>query len=191
MTRRAFDFYPTPAWATHVLMKHANVHGFTYEPCVGAGDIKDVLRQYPGVRCVLTNDIDPERHASTRLDARRSEAWHGEADWVVSNPPFSDAMAIVRLAYTHARWGVAMLLRLSFLEPTEDRGPWLAEHPPTHLIVMPRISFTGDGKTDSVTTAWLVWDRMAHGQQVIVVPKGSHTRCAPSQADFFDDTDAA
>jgi len=57
---------------------------------------------------------------------------------------------------------VAMLLRLSFLEPTakvNPRGPWLAECPPSRLIVLPRCSYTGDGRTDSVTTAWMIWLR--------------------------------
>jgi hypothetical protein len=46
---------------------------------------------------------------------------------------------------------------MSYLEPVENRGVWLNEHPPTTLIVLPRISFTGDGKTDNVTCAWMVW----------------------------------
>jgi hypothetical protein len=47
---------------------------------------------------------------------------------------------------------------------------WLAEHPPTKLIVLPRISFTGDGKTDSVTCAWYVWERGEHVQSLEIVP---------------------
>jgi hypothetical protein len=192
VARRAFDFYPTPAWATRVLMDAVNVHGVVYEPCVGRGDISDVLRAYSGrVRSVWTNDIDTARAADEHHDARAGTAWSDWSDWVVSNPPFSDAMAITRLAVENARVGVAMLLRLSFLEPTEDRGPWLAEHSPTHLIVCPRISFTGDGKTDSVTTAWLVWDKHACGQRLIVVPKAR--RAALLGADLWPagDGDAA
>lgn len=59
--------------------------------------------------------------------------------------------------------GVAMLLRLSYLEPTKDRGHWLNDHPPTQMIVLPRISFTGDGKTDSVTCAWMIWHKQGKG----------------------------
>ena len=171
MSRRAFDFYPTPEWATRVLLKHVGVFGTIYEPCVGAGDIARVIDAAQLTHYLVTNDIDASRAATMHHDARTREAWQKPCDWVVSNPPFSDAMAITRLAHEHAKWGVAMLLRLSFLEPTEDRGQWLADHPPSKLIVMPRISFTGDGKTDSVTTAWLVWQHGAKEQRVIVVPK--------------------
>jgi hypothetical protein len=186
VSRRAFDFYPTPAWATRVLLQYAGVGGSVYEPCAGAGDIATVLEDYRHIGHVTTNDIDRSRRVDFHEDAREAAAWTYRPDWVVSNPPFSDAMAITMFAVGKAKRGVAMLLRLSFLEPTAERGPWLAEHPPTHLIVMPRISFTGDGKTDSVTTAWLVWDKHACGQQVIVVPKASLV-----QAGLLGDGDAA
>ena len=51
----------------------------------------------------------------------------------------------------------------------EGRGAWLAAYPPTTLIVLPRISFTGDGNTDSATCAWFVWDRDAASQRIVVV----------------------
>lgn len=88
---------------------------------------------------------------------------------------------IVRLAVEHAGVGVAMMLRLSFKEPTATgtrarrltsgilvpaspaRGPWLEAHPLTRELVMPRYSFTGNGKSDSVTTAWMIWSRVARG----------------------------
>jgi hypothetical protein len=63
-----------------------------------------------------------------------------------------------------------MFLRLSYLEPVRNRGAWLAAHPPTGLIVLPRISFTGDGQTDTVTCAWMVWDKLARGT-IRVIPR--------------------
>ncbi len=171
--RREHDFYPTPAWATHELLKHVAVEGTVLEPCVGAGDISSVLFDADGVLDVMTNDLDR---------AHINAAWHEDAtdpwwwsripngfDWVVTNPPFSHAHQILPLAMKFARTGVAMLLRLSYLEPCEGRGAWLAANPPTSLIVLPRISFTGDGKSDSVTCAWFVWDKLACGQRLMVV----------------------
>jgi hypothetical protein len=64
-----------------------------------------------------------------------------------------------------------MLLRLSFLEPTRERGPWLAANPPDLVIVLPRISFTGDGKTDSVTCAWMIWDKDIKDRGIVVSPR--------------------
>ena len=28
---------------------------------------------------------------------------------------------------------------------------------PSHVMVLPRVSFTGDGRTDNVTSCWIVW----------------------------------
>ena len=161
MTRRHLDAYYTPAAQTLALLKLHDVTGSILEPCVGGGDI---ARQLPGD--VRTNDIDPNVTADQHLDAASPSFWAGlgDADWIVSNPPYAQPACrdIVRCAVAHARVGVAMLLRLSFLEPTakiNPRGPWLAECPPSRLIVLPRCSYTGDGKTDSVTTAWMIWLR--------------------------------
>ena len=51
---------------------------------------------------------------------------------------------------------VALLLRLSFLEGTRKRT-WLRIDPPKLVIVLPRISFTGDGRHDLVVPAWFLW----------------------------------
>jgi hypothetical protein len=134
------------------------------ECCAGEGGIADVLETLPGV-IVLRNDVDatmPRLHWT--YDVTNHLAWQRISKqrpvaWVISNPPFNQAARIIPLAYAHAVVGIAMLLRLSYLEPTKDRGAWLNAHPLTDMIVLPRISFTGDGKTDSVTCAWMVWEK--------------------------------
>ena len=170
--RRENDFYPTPEWATRELLKRLPViSGVVMEPCVGVGDMARVLVDAPGVANVLTNDVDTSRPAMSHADATDGFWWRRQVcDWVVTNPPFCDADRIIPLAVKHAGRGVAALLRLTFLEPCEGRGAWLAEHPPTDLIVLPRISFTGDGNTDSVTCAWMVWDVSAASTIQIVNP---------------------
>jgi len=60
-------------------------------------------------------------------------------------------------------------LRLSYLEPCQNRAQWLADHPLTKLIVLPRISFNGSGKTDSCTTAWMIWDKRDDAKTEIIV----------------------
>lgn len=148
-----------------------------FECCVGDGAIYDELT---GWDTLISNDLDPNLSADYHEDITQPWAFgFDKCDWVVSNPPFSVAPTAVKAAYNYSRIGIAMLLRLSFLEPCESkvvasrRGKWLAAHPPTKLIVLPRISFTGDGKTDNVTCAWFVWDKTANHQEIIIVPKES------------------
>ena len=129
-----------------------------YEPCAGTGCITRLLTK----AVVFTNDLDPMIPADTHFDAAENgEAWGTLGfDWIITNPPFSEECAIL----THAlQWGkqVAMLARLSFLEPTVDRTALWRDHPPTGLIVLPRYSFRtndqGKRATDSVTCCWLIF----------------------------------
>lgn len=156
-----------------MLVDRVDIRGFVLECCVGNGDIARELQGSDGRprHLVLTNDLDTKRPAEQHGDATDRHWWDEQTvNWVVTNPPFNVAPKIVPLAVEKAFNGVAMLLRLSYLEPCAGRMRWLAEHPPTKQIVLPRISFTGDGKTDSVTCAWFVWERGAVGQSIEIVP---------------------
>ena len=167
MTRRDLDFYPsgggrpaivggqpTPVWAARSLYRRLPQIQGVAEPCVGTGDL---VAGRVDVR--WTNDVDEQREATHHLNAASPAAWgvFERVPWVVTNPPFNLAHQILACALDHATEGVAFLLRLSFLEPTEQRAHLLGRRPPTRILVLPRISFTGDGKTDSVTCSWLVW----------------------------------
>lgn len=173
MTRRQNDFYPTPEWATKELTRRISIRGTVFECCAGDGAIARPLATDRSF--VYTGDIDPAWSPLVCGDALERGFWNDAEniiedgiDWIVTNPPFSVAPQIIPIAYSHASKGIAMLLRLSYLEPVENRGEWLNRHPPNMLIVLPRISFTGDGKTDNVTCAWMVWKKDAKWQQIII-----------------------
>lgn len=165
MSRRKHDAYMTPRWQVQCLLDHQPLGDGVkiLEPCAGDNSIASVFTR-PAVTDVLTNDLDPQWRADLCRDAASAEFWalfHGEKtpDWVITNPPFQmpTHLQILEHALQHARIGVAMIGRLSFLEPTVLRGPVLSAHPPQRLIVLPRHSYTANGKTDSVTTAWMIW----------------------------------
>lgn len=186
MTRRPHDAYYTPGHAVDALKKHWDGWkraDYLIEPCVGGGDI---LHAFDEVENWVTADIDRTVGADLVRDMTRQESWDSllPCHWfedtgpqllsngvVITNPPFSSAFEIISLAVQNTK-AVAALLRLFFLEPTQKRGPWLEKNPPDLVIVLPRISFTGDGKTDSVTCAWMVWDKNATKRGVVVEPRG-------------------
>lgn len=177
--RRAHDAYytPTSAVETLIALRPHLIQGdpVICEPCVGDGAIAKPFADRGIV--VITNDLVPSVTALHYGDAAYGRTWetltryarmrrhagpedprfnHG-IDWVITNPPFVKAYEILSESLKHARFGVAMFLRLSFLEPTDERGPLLSQRPPDDLIAVPRISFTGDGDTDSVICVWLIW----------------------------------
>ena len=171
--RRKNDFYETPPAFTRILLSDIKDYiGINIlECCNGDGAISDILKK-KGYN-VATNDID--KRADTDYDATKDALWtrySGNVSWVISNPPFKSAPTIVKKAYHTARDGIAMLLRLTFLEPCQNRGDFLSQHPP-NLIVLPRHSFTGDGGVDSVTCAWFYWIK---GQDDLLISNKFITR---------------
>jgi hypothetical protein len=174
--RRANDFYPTPSWATEQLLARVWIGGVVLEPCHGAGDITRVLQTHSHLDALHTNDLDQKFEAHHHFDATDRSFWRcfpRGIDWTVTNPPFSEAQAILPLAYEHSSLGVAMLLRITYLEPCKGRAGWLKEYPPSRLLVLPRISFTGDGDTDLATCAWFVWEKGYATQVIEVIPDPS------------------
>jgi hypothetical protein len=161
--RRAFDFYPTPAWMTRALLRRVQPFD-VLEPCAGDSAIANVLKA-EGLT-VITNDADLSRSTDFHLDMTRRESWQtltypftaNRIMWGVTNLPFNVADEIVPLAVEHLP-SFATILRLSWLEPTAARQRFLAEHPPAKVIVLPRHDFKGRGATDSVTSAWFIWEK--------------------------------
>ena len=163
MTRRPLDAYPTPARLTDALLQDVPIAGHVLEPCAGAGLMADALQAAPDVCVVYRNDISLVYDTLWTNDATDPSAviWGLPLSWVVTNPPYNEAAAILANAYRSATIGVAFLLRLSFLEPTNGRRGWLQAHQKelSDLLIFgsPRPSFTDNGRTDSTTVAWMVW----------------------------------
>lgn len=78
---------------------------------------------------------------------------------IFTNPPFCEAMDFVKKALDDVADNgyVIMLLRLNFLE-TKTRKYFFDNYMPSYIYVHhKRMSFTSDGKTDSVAYAHFVW----------------------------------
>lgn len=145
------EYYPTGKRAVEALLDNIKLEGLIFECCSGNGHISKYLNN------PIINDL-----YKGGWDARNHMYWNEmnpKPDWTVTNPPFSDAIRIVANAVYYSKIGAAFLLRLSFLEPTNERKSFLISKPPNKLIVLPRYSFTEDGRTDSVTCAWMIWDK--------------------------------
>lgn len=156
MPRRENDAYFTPQDLTRELITRVPIIGKVYEPC--AGNLA-IVNAFPNPENFITNDIDPKMPTQFHVDATKDIPTDAlMAKWVVTNPPFNRAIEVLRLHYWNFD-NLALLVRLSFLEPTFARSEFLSEYPPSRMIVLPRCSFTNDGKTDSVTCAWLIWHR--------------------------------
>lgn len=171
--RMAGDYYPTPEGVTRSLLNRVSITGTVFECCAGYGAISDILELTEfKERTVLKSDLSwPSPNGESR-DATERKFWEDwttpdaggvPVDWTVTNPPFCEAEQILPLAWEYSQQGCAFLLRLSYLEPTAGRADWLSEmagHLRYLIPLNPRPKFRRDTKkTDSVTAAWLVWEK--------------------------------
>lgn len=184
--RRQLDAYLTPMRATAALIEHLpELRGQTLlDPCCGDGRMALQLAQAGRFSRVHLNDVHEERlaHAegvlrsagvsvwTSRRDAADPGLYVPAPDLTATNPPWSAAGDIARAALRHTRRMVALLLRQTWLEPcgASPRAPrgdrrWLVQLPPTRLINVGRISYSGDGATDSAPSAWFIWCREPGG----------------------------
>lgn len=134
--RHKLDRYWTPKGYTRALLARVPIAGTVLEPSAGTGAIAELLAPLPNVSRLVTADIVDDPCVQIVADMRETAPWiqarrmlHPAAlerhelpkfDWVVMNPPFYCAVAMLQLALDHAR-NVAMLCRQSFLEPTEEQ----------------------------------------------------------------------
>lgn len=179
MARDHLDRYYTPAEALRPLITTLGLDGprrlRLLEPCAGAGAISNPLRALGHE--VTTADVDPSvsvDHYRSALDWTREELTTFDA--VITNPPYATrevhCAQLVRHWLEHGAALVACLMRLSFLEPCQakpgkkakpgDRADLLTGRwTPAHVLVLPRVSYTGDGNTDNMTSCWVIW-RQGH-----------------------------
>lgn len=167
------EFYETPRAFIRCLFQSVKITGRLIEPCVGSGAIVTHSQPYlkdAGATWTRTNDIDPRWRkrgdADTSEDATSKEFWDDldDYDFMITNPAFSTAPAILTHGLRTALKGVALYVRISFNEPVEadKRGELLRHNPPNEIIFLPRFAYrrspkTGDWSTDSMTCCWMVW----------------------------------
>jgi len=112
------------------------------------------------------------------LDVIRSQP----CDWIITNPPFNLAEQFLTRALGDAR-GVALLVRLSWLE-TEERYETVFRDRPPNLVAIfservPMAKGRWNPKGSTATSyAWLVWNGSKYGRQsgCVWIPPGQRRR---------------
>ncbi len=116
---RTLDFFPTPPWASRAAAEHIQRLDprvrLVREPACGEGHMVGPLEEYFDV---MPSDVHAHTPNTPVIDWLDPDAWSPEpdCDFIITNPPFGIAEDFVRLGLQRARYGVALLLRLAFLE---------------------------------------------------------------------------
>ena len=152
------DQYFSPPWVVDGLLSVIQPKGHIIEPCAGEGHLADRLRDYGYT--VTESDIDPTLRGKARDFL--SDDFNEEAEWVVTNPPYTikggpRASDFYRQAMEVATKGVAMLLRLSWLEACRDRKDKLPKLTRVAIFPSPRVQYIGSGSSNPAQSAWFIW----------------------------------
>lgn len=171
---QTYDAFPTPEEAIGVVLDRVGVPGpVVVEPCAGDGRIlKAICSRYPTYEGIAV-EIDERWIPGLRQVEGVREVYHEDfLQWrpsravhcYITNPPFSQAQAIVDHALTlsEGRIPVIMLLRLGFLAG-QQRRRWWETHPPSQLVILSkRPRFVANAKgvvaSDYSDYAWMCWN---------------------------------
>ncbi len=180
----SLDYFPTPPWATRALMQHvlpgAGLAGkrfaSAWEPACGEGHIAEVLAEYTDI--MIASDIHDYGYGQV-FDFLDSELPAEVAvDWIVTNPPFGKKTeAFVLRAIERAKVGVAMFVRMQWLETTGRYERVFSKTPPTIIAFFAeRVPLCkGEWKPEGDTATayiWLVWLKDKKPQPPFWIPPG-------------------
>lgn len=140
------------------------------EPSVGGGAFARAVYGATGGRAhILGIDIDPDADGLHLCDEMRmgdfdrisEDLTEWDADIVLGNPPYTDAIEHVRAGLRIAP-RVAFLLRLNLLGSIRRAQFWVETPLAAVHVLTRRPSFTGGG-TDATDYGFFVWDKAHQG----------------------------
>jgi hypothetical protein len=178
----SLDYFPTPPWATralceHVLPRFINSRSATaWEPAAGEGHMAEPLREY--FKEVYATDIHDYGYGDGGVNFLNPGLSDYVADFIITNPPFGDLTeAFVLRALKVARVGVAMFVRLQWLESVGRYETIFRDHPPSLIAFFAERVPLCKGRYDpegSTATAyiWLVWRKGFQPSPPMWIPPG-------------------
>lgn len=166
------DNYPTPDWCIRRFLEEWDdldkVGKRWLEPAVGDGIIPEIVdKAIPGIEwttCDIRDTspalrrvgLDYNHHVGDFFQLPTFSVESGNRwDVAILNPPFRLTLEFIQRCLMLARV-VVVMQRINYLG-TEDRNAWFRGNMPDLYVIPNRVSFTGNGKADSVENAWHVW----------------------------------
>lgn len=134
------------------------------DPCTGGDKLhppsypKALIGKGLDTSNILTIDIREDSHADKVIDYLEYDT-PNIFNMIITNPPFNMAEDVIKKSLEDVKSGgyVVMLLRLNYFG-SKKRNKWLLENTPNQCYIhAKRMSFTDNGKTDSIEYAHFVW----------------------------------
>jgi len=178
--------FPTPPWGTRALAEHLKrlgvYFGTVLEPAAGRGLMSGVLGAY--FQRVLTADAYDYGLTGCKLASyvQPPEEWAPDSvDWMITNPPFALMEAFLARALVEARFGVAMLTRLPWLDTQGRYERIFSINPPTQVLIFSERLAMYEGRwvpggSTATGYCWVLWIKGRDPLPLAWVPVGSRDR---------------
>jgi hypothetical protein len=175
------EFYATNPTSLEALFKaHPKIlEARRYlEPCVGQGHIADTIKKHNPRARVKGYDLVDRGYPKTIVsDYTKSKPLKRKVDWTITNPPFTLASDFVHKALEDSKIGVAMFLKIQFLE-TVKRKELLENTPLKYIYIFSKrqVTFREGLELDPRTNkpwsnmlcfCWLVWEKDYEGEPIV------------------------
>jgi hypothetical protein len=197
----SLDYFPTPPWATRALFDYVLPHlrvphvRSAWDPACGEGHMAEAMRAYV-TGPVHATDIFDYGYGDDVLDylaePRRMPDGVLGVSWIITNPPFKGKTeAFIQRALAEAGDGVAMFVRLQWLETIGRYERIFRDRPPTLIAFfaerVPLCKGEWNPAGDTATAyIWLVWMRDRVPQAPFWIPPNCRETCSrPDDVERF------
>lgn len=163
----SLDDYPSPPWSVRalcekVLLQNSQLKLWdVWEPACGRGHMAETLKEY--FTNVHATDIHDYGYGGVQDFLISQNPPNPKVAFIITNPPFRLAEKFIEQAHRHARRGVAMLVRTSFLESVGRYENLFKNNPPSEVAQfverVPMVKGRYDPKAVTATSyCWMIWD---------------------------------
>lgn len=171
------EFYATNPLALNMLLDSFPIEGKCLEPCVGQGNLANVIKSRIDSNVVCLDIVD-RGYPNTIVDDYISHKFNCKFDCIITNPPFSLAEEFIMKSLSLLSEGgvCAMFLKIQFLEGAK-REQLFKKYPPKYIYVFRKRMATWNcgnstdenGKRWSTTFchAWFVFVKGSTSEPVI------------------------
>ena len=133
--------------------------------------MSNVLKEY--FTQVYSTDIHDYGYGNV-YDFLQPTATGARVAWIITNPPFKHGAEFIEQGLRHARRGVAMLVRTSFLEGGDRYRRIYSSRPPSTVAQfverVPMVKGRLDKKASTATSyCWLIWDNLVRNTSTELV----------------------
>lgn len=159
----SLDDFPSPPWSVRALCEQIIPKGYlggsVLEPAANRGYLVKGLKDY--FETIDGSDIHDYGAGFPVADFLQGKI-SKEYDWKITNPPFNRAAEFVKRGCEVASFGVAVLVRASWLEGQKRYAGLFKINPPSIVAQfverVPMVKGRCDPKASTATAyAWVVW----------------------------------